>query len=177
VLDNALQQQKLKGKWHDRSRVGIYLGRSPFHACTVALVLNLVTGRVSPQFHVQFDPSFQTVKNSFGGKSPPSLWQSVCGFGGIAKSSSAKSGCQSSHEPRTGADVSWNLNSNRGEAGPTPDNGSIPRFDFNTEELELEGGFYHDKDSVGSIPDVGHEPVLDHTDVHIDDHTDEDATV
>ena len=47
---------------------------------SIALVLNLTTGRVSPQFHVQFDPSFQTLKKSFGGKSPPSHWQAVCGF-------------------------------------------------------------------------------------------------
>ena len=81
VLDNALQNAGgIRHKWKHRSRVGIYLGRSPLHAATVALVLNLTTGRASPQFHVQFDPTFQTVKRSFGGKSPLSSWQSVCGF-------------------------------------------------------------------------------------------------
>jgi len=30
---------------------------------------------------VQFDPSFQTVRSSFGGEPPLSLWQGVCGFG------------------------------------------------------------------------------------------------
>ena len=81
VLDNALQNAGgIKHKWSERSRVGIYLGRSPFHARSVALVLNVNTGRVSPQFHVQFDPGFNTIKESFGGKSPPILWQSICGF-------------------------------------------------------------------------------------------------
>ena len=81
VLDNALQNAGgIKHKWTERSRIGIYLGRSPFHARSVALVLNLSTGRVSPQFHVQFDPGFYTVKKSFGGHSPPSLWQAICGF-------------------------------------------------------------------------------------------------
>ena len=80
VLDTALQNNGIKHKWEERSRIGIYLGRSPFHARSVALVLNINTGRVSPQFHVQFDPSFQTVKESFGGKSPPIQWQAVCGF-------------------------------------------------------------------------------------------------
>ena len=81
VLDNALQNAGgIKGKWEHRSRVGVYLGRSPFHARSVALVLNLQTGRVSPQFHVKFDPGFQTMKQSFDGQSPPSLWQAVCGF-------------------------------------------------------------------------------------------------
>ena len=81
VLDSALQSAGgIKHKWSERARVGVYLGRSPFHARSVALVLNLQTGRVSPQFHVRFDPSFHTMKKSFGGKSPPSMWQAVCGF-------------------------------------------------------------------------------------------------
>jgi hypothetical protein len=47
---------------------------------SIALVLNLQTGRVSPQFHVQFDPTFQTMKASFGGQSPKFRWQSIWGF-------------------------------------------------------------------------------------------------
>ena len=58
----------------------MHLGRSPLHARSVALVLNLDTGRVSPQYHVEFDPSFHTMRKSFGGKSPKSSWQHVCGF-------------------------------------------------------------------------------------------------
>ena len=46
----------------------------------MALVLNLETGLVSPQFHVVFDPSFQTIKKSFGGNPPKSQWQVKCGF-------------------------------------------------------------------------------------------------
>ena len=81
TLDSELQSGKgILNKWKERSRIGVYLGRSPHHARSVALVLNLRTGHVSPQFHVMFDPSFQTVKPSFEGGSPPSLWQQVCGF-------------------------------------------------------------------------------------------------
>ena len=81
VLDEALQSDAaIKNKWEERSKVGIYLGRSPQHARSVALVLNLETGHVSPQFHVVFDPSFQTIKRSFGGKPPKSYWQDKCGF-------------------------------------------------------------------------------------------------
>jgi hypothetical protein len=47
---------------------------------TVALVLNLQTGHVSPQFHVQFDPAFQTVNPAFGGTSHVSNWQAIWGF-------------------------------------------------------------------------------------------------
>ena len=48
-------------KWNKRARVGIYLGQSPKHARSVALVLNIKTGLVSPQFHVVFDDMFETV--------------------------------------------------------------------------------------------------------------------
>ena len=66
VLTSALQgSAQIHHKWEDRARVGIYLGRSPQHARSVALVLNPETGLVSPQFHVRFDPSFDTVKDLY----------------------------------------------------------------------------------------------------------------
>jgi hypothetical protein len=46
----------------------------------VALVLNATTGHVSPQFHVIFDPTFQTVKEEYGNWSPIVKWQQACGF-------------------------------------------------------------------------------------------------
>ena len=49
-------------KWDARSRACIYLGQSPIHNRNVALVLNIHTGYVSPQFHVKFDESFRTVQ-------------------------------------------------------------------------------------------------------------------
>ena len=48
-------------KWDARSRAGIYLGQSPIHKRNMALVLNIHTGYVSPQFHVKFDETFRTV--------------------------------------------------------------------------------------------------------------------
>ena len=45
-----------------RSQAGIYLGQSPIHNRNVALVLNIHTGYVSPQFQVKFDESFQTIQ-------------------------------------------------------------------------------------------------------------------
>ena len=63
VLDARLQSAGGAGppKWEPRSRIGVYLGHSPFHAGSVALVFNPTTGRVSPQFHVVFDDDFTTV--------------------------------------------------------------------------------------------------------------------
>ena len=49
-------------KWDARSRAGIYLGQSPIHNRNVALVLNIHTGYVSPQFHVKFDEAFWTIQ-------------------------------------------------------------------------------------------------------------------
>ena len=80
VLDNKMQSGKKLPKWEVRSRMGVYLGMSMQHARSVALVLNLKTGHVSPQFHVTFDPKFETVRQSLGNLSPPSEWQKLCGF-------------------------------------------------------------------------------------------------
>ena len=63
VLDNALQSGQGSPNWKQRSRLGVYLGHSPSHARSVALVLNPRTGHVSPQFHVKFDDFFETVQD------------------------------------------------------------------------------------------------------------------
>ena len=76
VLDEALQQGTIFHKWKERSRVGVYLGKSPNHARNIALVMNLKNGLVSPQFHVQFDNNFDTVKDD----RYESTWQIRAGF-------------------------------------------------------------------------------------------------
>ena len=65
ILDSRLQSNP-KGvpKWEPRSRLGIYVGHSPAHAGSVALVLNPKTGLVSPQYHVHFDDFFETVNGN-----------------------------------------------------------------------------------------------------------------
>ena len=64
-------------KWEPRARTGVYLGHSPTHAGNVALVLNLITGHVSPQYHVVFDDEFTTVNYLNSTESPP-LWSNLC---------------------------------------------------------------------------------------------------
>ena len=76
VLESALQEGGIHHKWKERAKVGIYLGRSPQHARNVALVLDRVTGLVSPQFHITFDPSFHTVKQD----DFDAMWQVKAGF-------------------------------------------------------------------------------------------------
>ena len=81
VLENKLQAaHPIYEKWKSRARLGIYLGRSPMHARSVALVLSLSTGFVSPQYHVVFYPSFRTVHPSQSNQVPKCVWQTKCGF-------------------------------------------------------------------------------------------------
>ncbi len=58
-------------KWEPRSRLEIYVGHSPSHAGSVALVLNPRTGQVSPQFCVVFDDLFTTLPYMKKSEVPP----------------------------------------------------------------------------------------------------------
>ena len=72
ILDAANQSGSIgTAKWDPKSHAGIYLGRSPCHAGSVALVLNLKTGLISPQFHVIFDDEFTTVPYLESDSEPP----------------------------------------------------------------------------------------------------------
>lgn len=63
-------------KWEPRSRLGIYLGHSPCHAGSVALVLNPKTLHVSPQFHIVIDDNFSTVPFLDKNDTPPN-WKEL----------------------------------------------------------------------------------------------------
>ena len=81
VLDNALQGNQGAPKWKHRARLGVYLGPSPNHARSVALILNPRTGHVSPQFHVKFDDFFETVSDkSTDFNAPAPEWKYLSGF-------------------------------------------------------------------------------------------------
>mmetsp|Transcript_28700 Transcript_28700/g.41073 ORF Transcript_28700/g.41073 Transcript_28700/m.41073 type:complete len:760 (+) Transcript_28700:1583-3862(+) len=75
VLDSALQAGKKIRKWSERARIGINLGSSPQHAKSVALVLSLSSGNVSPQFHCAFDDMFETTTGNQAKLIPKSRWQ------------------------------------------------------------------------------------------------------
>lgn len=61
VLELALQDGKKIHKWQPHARLGIFVGFSHVHSSLVLLVLNVVTGKTSPQYHVVFDDKFSTV--------------------------------------------------------------------------------------------------------------------
>jgi hypothetical protein len=66
VTATKLQEGKTLPAWMSRALVGINLGISPTHAQSVALVLSLKTGLVSPQFHVKHDDLFERTSNKLG---------------------------------------------------------------------------------------------------------------
>jgi hypothetical protein len=72
VLDLQLQSG-IAGppSWEPRPRCSIYVGHSPLHAGSVALVLNPCTGHVSPQFDVVFDDLYLTVSYKEKSEVPP----------------------------------------------------------------------------------------------------------
>ena len=61
ALDSVLASGKNLPKWNARYVLGLYLGNSLRHARSVSQVLNLDTGRISPQFHVIHDEFFNTI--------------------------------------------------------------------------------------------------------------------
>jgi hypothetical protein len=61
-----------------RARVGIYLGKSPRHARNVGLVLDPMTGMVSPQFQLRFDNAFETIRGVR--ETSHGTWRTKCYF-------------------------------------------------------------------------------------------------
>ena len=80
ALQNALASGKTLPRWSPRARLGLNLGPSPNHARNVYLVLNLVTGCVSPQYHCKFDDFFETTRHGGPDVSGTICWQQLAGL-------------------------------------------------------------------------------------------------
>ena len=77
VLDPRLTAAGAKiPKWQPRSRRGQYVGVSPVHAENIAVIRNLQTGYLSPQYHIVFDDWFETVYA--GEAEEPPDWEAMC---------------------------------------------------------------------------------------------------
>ena len=62
VLEPKLQKPGVKIlQWDTRSQRGVNMGFSKMHSTQVGLVLKLLSGSISPQYHVVFDDMFSTV--------------------------------------------------------------------------------------------------------------------
>jgi len=64
VLHKELQDGNKRDKWTARSWQGCYVGFSPLHARTFALIYNPSTTHVSPQFHIVYDEHFSSVSGN-----------------------------------------------------------------------------------------------------------------
>ena len=64
-------------KWEPRSQVGVYLGHSPMHAGSVALIIKPVTGHETPKYHVVYDKTLLIVSHMIDETIPPT-WEKMC---------------------------------------------------------------------------------------------------
>ena len=104
VLKDQLQQRAPFHKWKNRTRLGMYLGRSPIHARNVSLVMDLEKGYVSPQFHCNHDKAFATVRDSRNAEH--GRWKIKAGF--VRRRNAArrsKDGSQNPPEAKGGTDT------------------------------------------------------------------------
>ncbi len=79
-LQNALASGNRLPRWSPCTRLGLNLGPSPMHARNVYLVLNLITGCVSPQYHCHFDDFFKTTRLGWPDASGTICWQQLAGL-------------------------------------------------------------------------------------------------
>ncbi len=81
ILDPALQDGHKTPKWDTRARRGMFVGFSALHSSLVPLILNVSTGKITPQFHVVFDDKFQTVMSVPQGTTLRDEWLNILAFG------------------------------------------------------------------------------------------------
>ncbi len=78
---NELASGNSMPRWAPRARIGLSLGPSPIHAPNVYLVLNLVTGYFSQQYHCRFDDFFETTHHGGPDISSSTIcWQQLAGL-------------------------------------------------------------------------------------------------
>ncbi len=80
ALQNALASGNQLPRWSPCVHLGLNLGPSPMHARNVYLVLNLITGCVSPQYHCRFDDFFETTHHGRPDVSGTICWQQLAGL-------------------------------------------------------------------------------------------------
>jgi hypothetical protein len=77
ALQNVLASRSQLPRWSPRTCLGLNLSPSPMHARNVYLVLNLVTGCVSPQYHCCFNNFFETAHHGAPDVSSTICWQQL----------------------------------------------------------------------------------------------------
>jgi hypothetical protein len=77
VLDAALQDGHKIPKWAPRACLGIFLGFLTLHSSQVPIMMNVDTGKISPQFHIIFDNKFETVVSMSSEDSLGDQWKVI----------------------------------------------------------------------------------------------------
>jgi hypothetical protein len=77
ALQNALASGNQLPRWSPCAHLGLNLGPNPMHARNVYLVLNLITGCISPQYHCRFDNFFETTQLGRPDVSGTICWQQL----------------------------------------------------------------------------------------------------
>ncbi len=77
ALQNVLASGNQLPRWSPSAHLGLNLGPSPMHARKVYLILNLVTGCVSPQYHCCFDDFFEMTRHGAPDVSGTICWQQL----------------------------------------------------------------------------------------------------
>ncbi len=77
TLQNMLASGSQLPRWSPCTHLGLNLGPSPMHARNIYLILNLVTGCVSPQYHCRFDDFFETTHHGTSDVSGTICWQQL----------------------------------------------------------------------------------------------------
>ena len=80
ALNNILQTGKTIPKLSPRARLGVNLGSSPRHGRQTSLVLNPLTGLMSPQFHISHDDYFKTTSSTSDNPPTHLMWQRLSGL-------------------------------------------------------------------------------------------------
>jgi hypothetical protein len=77
ALQNVLASGSQLPRWSPLARLGLNLGPSPMHARNVYLILKLVSGCGSPQYHCHFDDFFETTRHGAPDVSGTICWQQL----------------------------------------------------------------------------------------------------
>jgi hypothetical protein len=82
ALQNVLASRSQLPRWLPPMHLGLNLGSSPLHARNVYLILNLVTGCVSPQYHCRFDDFFEMTHHGTPDVSGTICWHQLANLDG-----------------------------------------------------------------------------------------------
>ena len=147
ILDKSLQTNLPFHKWKQRSRLGIYLGLSPQHARNVALVMDQATGLVSPQFHVKFDHSFQSVKNN----NQPYTWQIKARLASQRESANTPKTRQNQQlQPANANNANVDM-ADKVNGTTWPSSGDTESHSGNNSNTQVESGKQHSQDTVSKL--------------------------